>query len=152
MIAFNRADGGNSSLFVMRLDGTGLRQITTSPSIATGDAVDFRPNWSPQGNRIVFLHASEQDNEIYAVRSNGEGLTRLTNTPERIELTPVWSPDGSQIAFNARATSAGPGGEQTIYVMNSDGSGIHAITGNGGELDWQALLGSDDGGSGGGDN
>src|SRR6266446_1747223 len=137
MIAFNRSDSASSSLFVMRTDGTGLRQLTASASLPSGDAVDFRPNWSPNANRIVFLHGSEPDNEIYVVKSNGTGLTRLTNTPDRVEFSPAWSPDGSQIAFAARAASAGPGGEQTIYVMQSDGTGVRAIAGEGGELDWQ---------------
>src|SRR6266852_4745158 len=62
MVAFARFGGVGSSLFVMRQDGTGLRQLTASP---TGDSADFRPDWSPDGNRIVFLHGTDADNEIY---------------------------------------------------------------------------------------
>jgi TolB protein len=121
----------------MRQDGTGLRQVTASP---TGDSADFRPNWSPDGNRIVFLHGTDPDNEIYVVKSNGTGLTRLTNTPDRVEFSPVWSPDGSQIAFAARDRAGGPTTDLTIYVMTSDGSGTRILTNHGGQLDWQPTL------------
>jgi Tol biopolymer transport system component len=147
MIAFNRSDGISSSLFVMRLDGAGLRQITSSPSLPSGDAVDFRPNWSPHGNKIVFLHNTEVDNEIYVVGSNGQGLTRLTTTPDRVEFSPVWSPDGSQIAFAARDRATGPTQDLTIYVMNSNGSGVRMLTNHGGQLDWQRTPTSRDDGS-----
>ncbi len=134
MVAFARFGGVGSSLFVMRQDGTGLRQLTAAP---TGDSVDFRPDWSPDGNRIVFLHGTDPDNEIYVIKSNGTGLTRLTDTPDRVEFSPVWSPDGTQIAFAARDRTTGPTNDLTIYVMSSDGSGTRLLTNHGGQLDWQ---------------
>ncbi|MCH8349239.1 MAG: PD40 domain-containing protein, partial [Chloroflexi bacterium] len=49
---------------------------------------------------------------------------RLTSKPAR-HGEPVWSPDGSQIAF----VSARDGNHE-IYVMNADGSGQTRLTNN----------------------
>jgi Tol biopolymer transport system component len=44
--------------------------------------------------------------------AGGGNETRLTNTPTR-DASPVWSPDGSQIAFSR---------DGNIWVMNANGS------------------------------
>ncbi|WP_419195274.1 DUF4347 domain-containing protein, partial [Novipirellula herctigrandis] len=48
--------------------------------------------------------------------------TNLTNDVA-VEGQPVWSPDGSKIAFFSGVT-----GDRQIYVMNSDGSGVAQLT------------------------
>jgi len=47
----------------------------------------------------------------------------LTNNPAD-DLFPVWSPDGSRIAF----LSSRGGNRANIYVMNADGSGLRRLT------------------------
>jgi TolB protein len=44
--------------------------------------------------------------DIYVVQSDGSGLRNLTDTPTANEMAPVWSPDGTRIAF-IRSGSAG---------------------------------------------
>src|SRR4029453_13779500 len=45
-------DPGEAGLIVMRADGTGVRKVTDHDRpIAYGD---FGPQWSPNGNRLVF--------------------------------------------------------------------------------------------------
>ncbi len=56
--------------------------------------------------------------------ADGSGLTNLTNSP-REDAGPVWSPDGSRIAFDTYRD-----GNQEIYVMNADGSGQTKLTNN----------------------
>jgi Tol biopolymer transport system component len=55
--------------------------------------------------------------------SKGE-VTLLTATPVPLSATPVWSPDGSCIAFYSERDS----GNQEIYVMRADGSVPTRIT------------------------
>lgn len=81
------------------------------------------PDWSPDEMKIVF-HSDRLDNnyEIYSIDRNGGNLTRLTDNMSN-DLTPVWSSDGSKIAFQSDRD-----GNSEIYIMNSDGSSQINIT------------------------
>ena len=82
-------------LFVAALDG--------SHRIALGRGE--RPQWSPDGEWILFM-VTEDDghrmlgSELYAVRKDGKQRLQLTRTANRMEMNPVWSPDGGAIAFD----------------------------------------------------
>jgi Tol biopolymer transport system component len=85
------------NLFAMNADG--------------GDRVDLgrgnRPQWSPDGNWIVFQRSEDDGHEftssdLYAVRSDGSNVVRLTTSSEALEMNPSWSPDGRFIAFDDR--------------------------------------------------
>ena len=51
---------------------------------------------------------------------DGSNVRRLTNHPA-IDITPTWSPTGTQIAFTSDRT-----GSPQIYVMGADGLGLAA--------------------------
>ena len=54
---------------------------------------------------------------------NADGSSaRLTNHPEN-DITPTWSPTGTQIAFTSNR-----GGNPNIWIMNADGSGVQQLT------------------------
>jgi Tol biopolymer transport system component len=38
--------------------------------------------------------------ELVAVRSDGSARVQLTDTPDRQEMNPSWSPDGTRLAFD----------------------------------------------------
>ncbi len=85
--------GGN--LHVAGTDGSGL--IDLGPG--------HRPAWSPDGEWIVFMRTQDDghtftESDLYAVRHDGSNLVRLTATPNRLEMNPAWSPDGSRIAYD----------------------------------------------------
>jgi TolB protein len=52
---------------------------------------------------------------------DGSGLRRMTNNPA-IDVTPTWSPTGSQLAWVSDRT-----GNPKIYIMNADGTGQRTL-------------------------
>jgi len=125
-IAFYSERDGNAEIYVVNADDTGWRRLTDDP------AEDVCPDWSPDGTQLVFITARHDPNptgcfrdcsyEIYVMNADGSNPRRLTDTPAN-ELHPVWSPDGSQIAF-----ASARDGNNEIYVMDSDGSNARRLT------------------------
>lgn len=92
--------------------------------IATGQLTDIgsgnRPVWSPIGDRIAFMVATDDgynyvSSDIYLVNSDGTGRRELTTTTSLMEMNPTWSPDGTRIAFDVHATG-------DIYIITIDPS------------------------------
>ena len=72
--------------------------------------------------QIAFAANVDGNYDIYVIKSNGAGLTRLT-MHSAADTAPAWSPGGSRIAF----VSARDGNPE-IYVMNADGGGAVRLT------------------------
>jgi Tol biopolymer transport system component len=92
LIAFSRTVAGNSEIYSIAPDGSGLTQLTTRP------AVDRYPSWSPDGTHLVFASNATGHFNLWEVNANGSGLVQLT-TGSVSDDQPAWSPDGSSIAF-----------------------------------------------------
>ena len=75
---------------------------------------------SPDGTEIVFCYKGD----IYKVSAKGGTATQLT-TQESYESSPVWSPDGKQIAFASDRQ-----GNFDVFVMPSDGGAAQRLTTN----------------------
>jgi WD40-like Beta Propeller Repeat len=121
---------GAFALFTVRLDGSGLRQIT--PSSSDQFFINFDcGSWSPQGNEILFsAHApSDQRSTVWMIHSDGTGLQQIpipgcggliSSTTSVGCFTPRWSPNGSEILFIRNQ----PGVGWDLYTVNADGSGL----------------------------
>ncbi len=79
---------------------------------------------SPSGKRAVFSARGD----ILTVPADKGDIRNLTNSTSVHDRQPLWSPDGSQIAFAARLS--GEGSEWAIWTMNADGSGPKQLTDN----------------------
>jgi Tol biopolymer transport system component len=64
------------------------------------NGADGFADWSPDGERIVFVASRDGNCEIYVVSVDGSDQFNLTNS-RADELYPSWSPDGSQIVYVA---------------------------------------------------
>src|SRR5262249_49552475 len=75
-------------LYVVRGDGSGLRQLT-------GDSyIDRMPRWSPDGRSIVFFSNRSGEYQLWQIRPDGSDLRQITQGGGGFV---VWSPDGSKI-------------------------------------------------------
>lgn len=92
----------------------------------TAGATAATPLWmrdvriSPDGKNIVFCYKGD----IYKVAATGGEAVRLT-THDSYESSPVWSPDGKQIAFASDRY-----GNADIFVMPAEGGSAKRLTMN----------------------
>jgi Tol biopolymer transport system component len=144
--AFRALDGsdaaGAENIWVVNADGTGAAPLTRL-TVLTAQSIE--PVWSPDGSKIAFasrraLDGSDAANtnntfNIWVMKSDGTGaipLTKLTASGA-LSSSPVWSPDGSKIAFHsARALDGSDArntnGTQNIWAVKSDGTGATPLT------------------------
>src|SRR5262245_42101139 len=81
--------------------------------------------------KIAFVHTAIQadgkgSSAIYKMNADGGERMRLTSGPT--DFSPVWSPDGTQIAFVRYSDYSGPSQRGEILVMNADGSNQRSLT------------------------
>jgi hypothetical protein len=77
---------------------------------------------APEGELIVFHQDSGGNLELFAIRPDGSGRQRLTDSPAA-DVYPALSPDGSRIAFASDRT-----GHLEIHVMPAEGGQATALT------------------------
>jgi Tol biopolymer transport system component len=111
-------DGSQNGIHTIRSsDGGGLTPITSVPG---GD--DIPGDWSPNGKRIVFLRTTFD--ALFVVNTNGTGLKQITPAGLDFSSFGSWSPQGNEIVFSQHVT---PDVHSSIWVVHSDGSGLHEI-------------------------
>jgi Tol biopolymer transport system component len=101
----------------------GPKTFTVTTRDRAGNETSRTINYTVAYRKILFSSTRSGFGDIYAINSDGTGLTRLTNEVAPDE-EPAWSPDGSQIAFASRRS----GLDQDIFVMNADGSNVRQLT------------------------
>ena len=56
------------------------------------------PHWSPDGESVVFDGNGGDGWELYLIRPDGTGLTRLTKN-DTVDSNATWAPDGRRLAY-----------------------------------------------------
>ncbi|HEV7474865.1 MAG TPA: Calx-beta domain-containing protein [Pyrinomonadaceae bacterium] len=134
-------DGGSFDIYKMNADGSNIQRLTNNPA-SQGEAA-----WSPDGTKIAFRrgggcvilakpHESRNDDDpcaplIYVMNADGSNQVKLSTSAG--DVGPVWSPDGSKIAFTVSSQTAPF--DSSVYVMNADGSNRTRLT-NGSEISY----------------
>ena len=99
-VAFASDRTGVSQIWIINSDGSGLRQVTDSQWGAC------QPDWSPDGERLVYVSPCEENQEVYEnaslfiINADGSGVETLPS-PDGGGFDPAWSPDGTSIIFTS---------------------------------------------------
>ncbi|PWH15096.1 MAG: hypothetical protein DDG60_06590 [Anaerolineae bacterium] len=121
-IAFASTRTGIPQVYIINVDGSGLRQITNEQDGAC------QPDWSPDGKRLVYVSPCRQKQDfyqgssLYLIDANGENRTPLP-TSLGGDFEPAWSPDGKRIAFTSLRD-----GYMEIYMINLETGQITRLT------------------------
>ncbi len=109
------------NLLVIGLDGRLIRRLDAGKKVI-GDA-----GISPDGQTVLYWGSDDPNLDggaLYTLPIIGTGAAKqLTNSAAGVDADPAWSPDGNQIAFRHKL----PSGNEDIYVMNADGSGVRPV-------------------------
>ena len=132
-IAFNSDRDGVLSGYLVRPDGSDLRRIDV-------DGWFEYPSFSPDGTRIVFERPDGGDYDVFTVDLETGDVRQLTDAPGD-DGWPVWSPDGSSIAFSSERDDClwapededcwsgdEPGEHRDVWIMDADGGNQRRVT------------------------
>ena len=122
-----------AEIYVMNPDGTNPINLTQSPERA-----DFSSSWSPDGRQIAFTsdegfkqRGGGSRRNIWVMDADGGNPRNLTNHGAK-DLSPDWSPDGMQIAFESNRDGDWEfdfwKAPSDIYIMTLDGANLINLT------------------------
>jgi Tol biopolymer transport system component len=114
-IAFTANPGGlgPGDLYLVRPDGSRLRQLTSTPT------AEQQPTWAPDGKSIAYVRVVGSG-ALYRLFLNGKKqrlLYKETSATSAIVRDPAWSPNGRRIAFASQRS-----GTPTIWTIGLDGT------------------------------
>lgn len=134
-IAFTQNTGKGFPLFLMKSDGTDVKQITQH----IDEIGAVAPAWSPDGKRILYADQVGDFLEIFICDRDGQNVKQLTRL-NKISSSAAWSPDGKYITFRVtddaywrntqtrvKAYEEKTGDKRPVYIMRSDGTDVQII-------------------------
>lgn len=92
---------------------------STQVLLYTAESVIRDLAWSPDGQRMAFTQADE----IYVLDMVNPSTPRRLSADQTRNSSPKWSPDGARLTFMSDRE-----GDEEVYVMNADGTGVVRVT------------------------
>lgn len=115
----------------------GSAEGTPAPRLLTVTAfpgAEGMPAFSPDGNFVVFTWtgpSATAPNDIWVKAVEGDGLRRLTETPDGHEAWPAWSPDGRQIVFTRMVS-----GIPSVFLISALGGPERTVAERAAQATW----------------
>lgn len=124
----DRTGNDRGSLMIMNPDGSNVALWTgADPEWAYAQA-RLNQDMSPDGGyRVVVSSEQIRTSQLWIIDLNDRTRRQLTNF-DAIAYDPVWAPAGNRIAFVSPES-----GNDELYVINVDGTGLTQLTAN----DWE---------------
>lgn len=124
-LAFAGGPHGRDTIFVMNRDGSNVSVLTSS------EWDDGQPAWSPNGQLIAFTSLRDQPvatsiwRRLFLMNADGSNVRQVAPQVDLVAFSPSWSPDGAQLAFEARPSGAG---DSDIYLYTLGTGVIRQLT------------------------
>ncbi len=83
---------GHTSLWMVNLDGTGLKRLTSHP------ANDWAPLWHPEGREVYFLSTRSGSSQVWKIAVDGGEAEQVTHLPLDVNFF-LLSPDGKRLVL-----------------------------------------------------
>ena len=130
-VAYTSFEEPHFNIKTVKLKGWFKRKST----LAKIDANNIYPVWSPDGSRIAFLSARIDDYyyyyyHIYTMAADGSDVKSIAPSVRvhtRPEGAPVWSPDGTRLAFLGWGSEGEGAKWMNLHIVGTDGSDLTPI-------------------------
>jgi TolB protein len=85
IVFWSRAWSGESDIYSVRTDGTGLRRLTPRDGVS-----EWMPDYSPSGDKIVYMRKLGENPDLFTMKANGSHRKPLTHL-KRTAQHPDWA-------------------------------------------------------------
>ncbi|WP_197528686.1 TolB family protein [Aeoliella mucimassa] len=116
-IVFASGKTGDYDIWTCDLESGTMTQLTF------GTGWNDKPNFSPDGQWVVYVSDQTGNRELFKVPTTGGDPIQLTNLGNRWADSPSFSPDGKAIAYVSNET-----GNNELWVMDAEGNERKQVT------------------------
>ena len=113
-LAYESYEKGSLGIFIRSVsDPTQVYPLTQD------SATDTSPAWSPLGRQIAYISDRSGQPDVWIAdldKSGDEKFTNISQSPQTVESHPIWSPDGTKLAWSSTDPASGL---TNIYIWDA---------------------------------
>lgn len=144
LVGFCRANDTGYDLWLVNVDGSNARQVTTFPA----NTATFDPTFSSSRPRVAFSFVRDWSAvgavpgltyDIHSIGSDGTEPRRLTRSGAWHDSSPAFSPDGHSLLWTRTGATRHNDGRTQLWMMRANGKDkrqVRADINRGESADW----------------